>query len=135
VTDFIDLEPCNADIRQSPLSILLEASSHRVRIAGGVAGGSSDQSGSFISTIASVSETSSPVDGRRPVSISYRTQPNAQMSARLSTALPRACSGAMYAAAPSSMPTPVIIAGEVIVGVSAFRPTRTVPAWRCTIGT
>ena len=31
----------------------------------------------------------------RPVSISYSTQPNAQMSVRLSTACPRACSGLM----------------------------------------
>ena len=33
--------------------------------------------------------------GRRPVSISNRTHPNAQMSARLSTGLARACSGDM----------------------------------------
>ena len=32
---------------------------------------------------------------KRQVSISYSTQPNAQMSARVSTALPRACSGLM----------------------------------------
>ena len=38
------------------------------------------------------------------------------MSARLSTALPRACSGLMYAAVPRITPTPVIIAGVVIVG-------------------
>ena len=31
----------------------------------------------------------------RPVSTSYSTQPNAQMSVRLSTACPRACSGLM----------------------------------------
>ena len=35
----------------------------------------------------------SPPKARRPVSISNRTQPNAQMSVRLSTGLPRACSG------------------------------------------
>ncbi len=46
-------------------------------------------------TFASVSATSSPVKARWPVSISKSTAPNAQMSARLSTALPRACSGAM----------------------------------------
>ena len=46
------------------------------------------------------------------------------MSLRLSTALPRACSGLMYAAVPSIMPTPVIIAGDVIVGdaVASMRP-------------
>ena len=37
------------------------------------------------------------------------------MSARLSTAFPRACSGDMYAAVPSTSPT-CVIAGVVIVG-------------------
>ena len=50
------------------------------------------------------------------MSISYSTQPNAQMSARLSTGLPRACSGLMYAAVPRICPTPVIIASVVIAG-------------------
>jgi hypothetical protein len=40
------------------------------------------------------------------------------MSARLSTSLPRAYSGDMYAAVPRIIPTPVIIAGVVIVGAS-----------------
>ena len=35
---------------------------------------------------------------------------------RLSTVLPRACSGLMYAAVPRIIPTPVIMAGVVIVG-------------------
>ena len=34
-------------------------------------------------------------NGRRPASISNRTTPKAQMSARLSAGLPRACSGLM----------------------------------------
>src|SRR5215471_2269023 len=38
------------------------------------------------------------------------------MSLRLSAGLPFACSGAMYAAVPRIIPTPVIIAGVVIVG-------------------
>ena len=38
------------------------------------------------------------------------------MSLRLSTALPRACSGLMYAAVPSKTPPAVIMAGDVIVG-------------------
>ena len=38
--------------------------------------------------------TVSPPNSRRPVSISYSTTPNAQMSARLSAVRPRACSGA-----------------------------------------
>ena len=40
----------------------------------------------------------------RPVSISNSTQPNAQMSARLSTDCPRACSGLMYGAVPRINP-------------------------------
>ncbi len=40
---------------------------------------------------------SCPRNAVRPVSISYSTQPNAQMSVRLSTVCPRACSGLMYA--------------------------------------
>ena len=66
-----------------------------VRIAGGISEGSADQSGSIFSTFASVSLTSSPSNGRRPVSISYSTQPKAQMSLRLSASRPFACSGAM----------------------------------------
>ncbi len=47
---------------------------------------------------------SSPLKARCPVSISKSTTPNDQISARLSTALPRACSGAMYAAVPRITP-------------------------------
>jgi len=47
----------------------------------------------MIAAIISVIE--SPPKGRRPLSISKSTTPNAQMSARLSTPLPFACSGAM----------------------------------------
>ena len=68
---------------------------------------------------------SSPSKARRPVSISYSTQPNAQMSLRLSASRPFACSGDIYAAVPSRTPTPVIMAGDVIVGeavTSAGRP-------------
>ena len=63
--------------------------------AGGVVPGSWLQSGSRSMIAATVSVTVSPGNARRPVSISYSTQPNAQMSVRLSTALPRACSGDM----------------------------------------
>ena len=38
-----------------------------------------------------------PRNARRPVSISYSTQPNAQMSVRRSTGWPRVCSGLMLA--------------------------------------
>jgi hypothetical protein len=46
-------------------------------------------------TFPSVSATPSPLNARWPVSISNSTAPNAQMSARLSTVFPFACSGAM----------------------------------------
>ena len=78
--------------------------------------GSNDHSTSRASTNANTSDGVSPGNARRPVSISNRTQPNAKMSLRRSALCPRACSGAMYAAVPRSTPTPVIIAGEVIVG-------------------
>jgi len=64
-------------------------------IAAGVSAGSALQSGSWLRTAARISSTPSPRKTGRPASISYSTQPNAQMSARLSTAFPRACSGAM----------------------------------------
>ncbi len=61
----------------------------------GVWSGSAAQSGSFDRTETSVSLTVSPSKARFPVSISYSTHPKAQTSVRLSTALPRACSGLM----------------------------------------
>ena len=57
--------------------------------------GSRLHSGSARTTAANVSVMSSPGNARLPVSISNSTAPNAQMSARRSAALPRACSGAM----------------------------------------
>ena len=87
-----------------------------VRTGRGRSSGSASQSGSLLSTLANVSLTFGSLNARLPVSISKITHPNAQMSARLSTGWPRACSGLMYAAVPSNMPTPVIMAGLVIVG-------------------
>jgi hypothetical protein len=49
------------------------------------------------------------------VSISKQHRSYAQMSARLSTVFPRACSGDMYAAVPSIIPA-CVIAGVVIGG-------------------
>ena len=66
-----------------------------VRTLDGRAGGSALQSGSPRTTAAIVSVMSSPSNARRPVIISYSTQPNAHTSVRLSVALPRACSGLM----------------------------------------
>ena len=61
----------------------------------GTCEGSDCQDGSDFITSASVSDTFSPENARRPDTISNRTAPNAQTSARLSTAVPWACSGAM----------------------------------------
>jgi len=61
----------------------------------GVAAGNVAHSGSVLSTAASTSLTVSPSKSLWPVSISHSTTPKAQMSARLSTGLPRACSGDM----------------------------------------
>ena len=87
----------------------------RDRTTLGVSAGSAAHSGSVFNTSLITSTALVPSNARRPVSISYSTQPKAQISARLSTALPRACSGAMYAAVPRIIPARVI-AGVVIVG-------------------
>jgi len=63
--------------------------------AGGTVEGSAVQSGSFSTTAAMVSVMLSPLNARCPLSISKSTAPNAQMSPRLSTTPPRACSGLM----------------------------------------
>ena len=73
----------------------------------GVLAGSARQSTSCRNTEAIVSDTVSPSNNRRPASISNTTTPKAQMSARLSAARPRACSGLMYAAVPIIMPSAV----------------------------
>ena len=92
-------------------------SRHRVssrRRLDGVDGGSAFQSGSRSRIFAIVSEVVAPGNARRPVSISYKTQPNAQISVRASTACPRACSGLMYAAVPKTAPceVPVIVGAD-----------------------
>ena len=55
----------------------------------GVSAGNDAQSGSRSRIAATVSENVSRAKGARPVSISKTTQPNAQMSVRLSTGCPR----------------------------------------------
>ena len=64
--------------------------------------GSCSQDGSRSRMAAIVPETVSPPKGARPTSIAHRTQPNAQMSVRLSTGWPRACSGLMNDAVPTT---------------------------------
>ncbi len=70
----------------------------------GTSAGSLSTSG-FVWTMAPrTSVTVSPSKALRPPSISNSTHPKAQMSARRSTGLPRACSGLMYPAVPRSIP-------------------------------
>ena len=89
------------------------------RSSAGVSAGNASQAGSFLNTYASVSNTSSPANARLPVNISYSTTPNAQTSALLSTRLPLACSGLMYAAVPRMTPSRVV--SRVSVGTSSCR--------------
>src|SRR4029078_1119317 len=87
-----------------------------VRTAIGTPGGSALQSGSSREIETMVSVMSSPPNAHFPVSISHKTHPKAHTSQRLSAGRPFACSGDIYAAVPRMTPTPVIMAGEVIVG-------------------
>ena len=64
--------------------------------------------GSLVRIAFSVSTTESPANARRPVSISYRTAPNANTSDRASACWPRTCSGDMYPAVPSRRPSSVM---------------------------
>lgn len=91
------------------------------RITGGVEAGSAEKSMSARNTAAIVSLIVSALNNCRPVSISYNTTPNAQMSARRSTGRPLACSGDMYAAVPRITPM-AVMAGEVIVGPGSRVP-------------
>jgi hypothetical protein len=52
--------------------------------------------------------TRRPRNAAHPVTISYSTEPNEKMSLRVSTTLPRACSGDMYDVVPRIFPASVI---------------------------
>ncbi len=88
--------------------------------ARGTVGGRLVQSGSRSITAATTSAVVSPTNARRPASISYSTHPKAQMSDRLSTAFPRACSGLMYGAVPRIAPSSVAPAVIDAACVSSF---------------
>ena len=97
------------------------------RIVAGVSRGNWSKSIGLANTPASVCETVSPSNRRWPVSNSNNTTPNDQMSARLSTALPLACSGLIYAAVPMIMPA--WVAATVMVGeLSGFESPAEPPA-------
>ena len=76
--------------------------------AGGVNGTSCSIGVGVLARIAAITvEADLPSKARRPVSISYSTQPNAKMSARPSTSPPSICSGAMYCGVPTTVWAPV----------------------------
>ena len=81
--------------REAPVDVFLETATQQAANARGGCSRKPRQFGSRVRMAAVVSETVSPSNALCPVSISKSTQPNAQMSERLSTGLPRACSGLM----------------------------------------
>ncbi len=74
---------------------------------GGTDAGSAFHSGSRSRILPITSEVVGPVNACAPVRHSKMTQPNAHTSVRRSTARPRACSGLMYDAVPSTRPMAV----------------------------
>ncbi len=110
---------CSSTMRASPMSRSRRRTSrsrHRsssARRYGGVAAGSASHGGSSRMTAAMISVADVPSNTRRPDSISNRTTPNDQISARRSTARPRACSGDMYAAVPRMTPASVASSNSV----------------------
>lgn len=93
-TSSISIRAPAAESRRRLGSFSRDRRSNR-RIPEGTPPGSTLQFGSLLTTATIVSVASSPGKARVPVSISNSTQPSAQMSVRLSTASPRACSGDM----------------------------------------
>ena len=92
-------------------------SKHRrrsLRRPDGVCVGTDSQSGSFLMTAARMSVTVAPSKVFLPDRASYKQHPNAQISLRVSTALPRACSGLMYDAVPMIAPSavPLVTVGD-----------------------
>ena len=93
----------------------------------GAGDGSRDQSGSRSTIAASVSANVLLPNALVPVNISYSTHPNDQISVRLSTVKPLACSGLIYAAVPSSVPDCVSSDFATLV---AFVPPISAPVSR-----
>ena len=92
----VELDHRVADIAQALARILFETALAAIlELRAGTDDGSTDQGGSRSSVAAMVSDAVGPANGDWPLSISNSTHPNAQMSVRLSTASPRACSGLM----------------------------------------
>ncbi len=103
----------------SPMSrsLFLGSFSRHRSSSGRTFAGTPLRSGFSFTTDARISAMSSPWNGLFPVSISHSTTPKAQMSERLSTTFPRACSGDMYDAVPRIIPARVgemVMVGEVV---------------------
>jgi hypothetical protein len=68
----------------------------------GVVEGRAAQSGSRSTTAATISVIVLPRNACLPDSASYKTHPKDQISVRVSSSLPHACSGDMYAGVPTA---------------------------------
>src|SRR4030095_6003463 len=72
--------------------------------------------GASLTMLVSRASFVSAVNGFRPVTISYRTEPKLKMSDRASSLRPSACSGDIYAVVPttepSSLAATVVMLGE-----------------------
>ena len=88
--------PAHQRTGNAPRALSPNSGAPRVRGAGGMSGSSARNSGGSSFKMPCITAMAlSPSNGRRPVSISYRTLPRLKRSERLSTGLPNACSGDM----------------------------------------
>ena len=78
------------------------------------AGEASSGAGSLCRIAAIVEIEFSPLKARRPLSSSYSTAPKLNTSERASSGLPSACSGAIYAAVPITVPSMVRVSSESV---------------------
>ena len=108
INRFVEFDPDVGNVVVSPFRVLRKAAPEHIADARRACpAGNSVQSGSRLVMAPSTSADESPGNDRQPVSISYSTQPNAQISVRRSTGSPRACSGLMYATVPITAPSAV----------------------------
>ena len=69
----------------------------------------------------------SPLNARRPVTISYNIAPNENRSDRASTGSPRACSGDMYGAVPRIAPGVEVVTDGASATEPALPSSRSTP--------
>src|SRR5204862_5949809 len=92
------------------------------RTDAGVAAGNFDQSASSDVILLMISAGAVPEKARVPVSSSYMTHPNDQISVRRSNDLPRACSGDMYDTVPRTTLGFVVARGVAYNPAGVFAP-------------